>query len=310
MNGDAHCLKQILFNLAGNAVKFTENGTISVRAGVVLHNGDAVILRFEVEDTGIGIPEEVREKLFARFTQATASTTRRFGGTGLGLAICKNLAVLMGGEIGVTSTPDVGSTFWFTVPFRPGTRSSDDFAASEPSSTTAPTRQLDILVAEDNKVNQKVIGTMLRPLGNVEIVVNGARAVEAVGRKNYDVIVMDIRMPEMDGLSATQSIRAMAGAKGKVPIIALSADVMPEKVEEYMRAGMNAYIAKPIDSNKLITTIAEQAGTELRDGGPPPPPSPSPSTFIGPSTREDASSTTSEAMDALLKRMDTYSEET
>ncbi len=274
--GDSLRLKQVLFNLVGNAVKFTENGAISVRAALVGTSGKDLTIRFEVEDTGIGIPEDVQDKLFDKFTQADGSTSRKYGGTGLGLAICRNLTRLMGGEIGIDSAPGRGSLFWFTIACGVGERPAEDFLAQAEAPATAPTRPLRILVAEDNRMNQLVIDALLQPLGQVEIVPDGARAVRAVEDGDYDVVLMDVRMPEMDGPTATRLIRALDEPKASVPIIALTADVAPEHVEGYRAAGMNDVAAKPIDRRALFETIGKWAETEFQAVEPaPPPPAPS-----------------------------------
>ncbi len=295
--GDAHRIRQVLFNLSGNAVKFTANGTIAVRAMLADNDGDTVNIRFEVEDSGIGIPNAVQKILFEKFTQADTSTTRKYGGTGLGLAICKNLVELMGGEIGVNSTPGEGSTFWFTIRVMIGTKSAEAFEEPEMTAALPPTEPIRILVAEDNKVNQKVIGALLHTLGEVDIVENGAEAVKAVKANDYDVILMDVRMPEMDGPAATRRIRELGGAKGEIPIIALSADVMPENVEKYMQSGMNDYAGKPIDQRRLFATIGKWVGAELHAND------------VVEQSHEKASDTgvgNSDAVDDLLKRMEGF----
>ncbi len=255
--GDPIRLRQILFNLIGNALKFTEEGNVILRrSSQSLPNGD-IIIKFEVIDSGIGIAPEAIPSLFSRFTQVDNSTTRRYGGTGLGLAISQDLSKLMGGEIGVESAPGEGSTFWFTIRCQPA-------KMDEPSSSTntdenqTPLSKLKILVAEDHRVNQMVIRKFLEKAGHdIEIVENGLQAVEAVKSAPYDLILMDIQMPELDGEGATRRIRAMDSTICSIPIIALTADVLPEQRARFFAAGMNGHIAKPIDPQNMFETIAQ-----------------------------------------------------
>ncbi len=297
--GDGHRLRQILFNMTGNAVKFTENGGISVKVAAEESKDDQVKLRFAVEDTGIGISKDVQGKLFEKFTQAEKSTTRKYGGSGLGLAICNNLVELMGGEIGVDSEPGRGSAFWFTVWCRLGSTPASALERGEEAPALAPTEPLSILLAEDNKVNQKVVTALLAPLGQVAIAENGAEAVKAVQEGAFDVILMDIRMPEMDGPTATRKIREMGGDMAEIPIIALSADVMPENVEKYMRSGMNDYAGKPVDRKQLFEKIGRWVGSELHaeeEEKPKP-------------ARNDDAPEENEALDDLLKQMEAFADE-
>jgi len=271
LKADAGRLQQILLNLIGNAVKFTEMGGVTL---FVIHrpaDDGTIDLRCEIKDTGIGIKPEDQDKLFARFTQADRSTTRTHGGTGLGLSISKQLVALMGGEIGLHSTPGEGSTFWFTIRCAIGTPVEDtDDAGSSPagldSASAAQARDipqaadasgLHILVAEDNRVNQALVKEILRAAGHtVEIVENGAEAIEAVQRAGYDLVLMDVQMPEVDGVSATKQIRALPGAPGQVPIIAVTAHAMAGDREAYIAAGMDEYVSKPVDRKVLFETIA------------------------------------------------------
>lgn len=413
--GDPTRLRQILLNLLNNAIKFTEKGGVSIQVAVKLghmptRDGHIVPLRFEVTDTGMGMAESVRERLFHKFVQADSSMTRRFGGTGLGLAICKQLVELMHGEIGVTSCAGVGSTFWFEIPFEKSTAHiadretlpahfktlrvlivddiemnitimsrqlkafgmtvtgvADGFAAlaelerawhngkpydlvfldqmmpgltgdalagriranqhlaetklvivssagrggikntsdlhleailekpvryqelldtlvniystrtnpaalpASRDNTTAhwselPTRRsLHILLAEDNKINQQFAAVLLTKAGHrVEVAENGHQAVDAVRRSEFDVVLMDIQMPDLDGIQATRQIRALAEPKCSVPIIAMTAHAMSGAKEEYLAAGMNDYISKPVQPVLLLSKLAGIAGgTEL-----------------------------------------------
>jgi PAS domain S-box-containing protein len=258
-------IRQVLFNLLGNAAKFTETGGVTLGVSQRRLGDDDIEIRFEIADTGIGITPEAQSGLFEKFNQADSSTTRKYGGTGLGLAICKQLAGLMGGDIGVESRPGEGSTFWFTIRCRPGDAA---LVVSDPWSREtglkpmpAAGRGLHILVAEDNQVNQTVILAMLGSAGHeVDVVENGAEAVAAVMRTSYDVVLMDIQMPVMDGLAATREIRALEGDESRIPIIGVTANAMKGDRENYLGSGMNAYVTKPIDSYKLARAIASQCG--------------------------------------------------
>jgi CheY-like chemotaxis protein/nitrogen-specific signal transduction histidine kinase len=256
VHGDPMRLRQVLVNLVGNAIKFTERGTITLGVWAAPGgSGDAVSFRFEVRDTGVGIPPEVLPTLFQPFRQADSSTTRRFGGTGLGLAICRRLIDAMGGEIGVESEPGRGTTFWFKVRMRraaspalPGTPET-----SSPAAAAAQSRPgLEILLAEDNAVNRLLIGTRLRRLNHrVTMVEDGRKAVEAVRRGRFDLVLMDMQMPELDGAGATREIRRMTGPEAHVPIVALTADALPEFRERYMASGLDDYVTKPVDWEAL-----------------------------------------------------------
>jgi CheY-like chemotaxis protein len=266
LRGDPGRLRQVLFNLVSNAIKFTHQGGIAIRVGQrPLESGD-VELRIEVADTGIGIAPELRPLLFGRFTQADSSTSRRYGGTGLGLAICRQLASLMGGDIGFDSEPGRGSRFWFTARCAIGAAPRP---ASEDGEAPPPLLHggLKVLVAEDNQVNQLVIVAMLSRLGHqVDLAANGAEAVAAVERVPYDLVLMDVQMPEMDGPGATRAIRRLPGPASRVPIIALTANAMAGHREEYLAAGMNDYVTKPIKMRDLLAAMARCAGKPRDDG--------------------------------------------
>lgn len=258
INADPTRVRQILVNLIGNAVKFTGEGEISVSATLEDAEDAAPALRIAVTDTGIGIPPETLDKLFSQFTQADASITRRFEGSGLGLSICKRLIDLMGGDIGVESKVGQGSTFWFTLPHIPArsTVSETLSGVSHRDDKYEIARPIKILVAEDNAVNQHLIDTFFTNLGhNVDVAENGLKAVEAHKAGSYEVILMDVRMPEMGGPEATRLIRRLEGDKSGIPIIALTADAMDNHMQEYIQAGMDACVAKPIDWTELVSTI-------------------------------------------------------
>ena len=257
LSSDPTRIRQVLFNLVGNAIKFTESGGVTIGVSHSTLNADEVLLRVAVEDTGPGIPEEVRVRLFSRFIQADSSISRRHGGTGLGLAISKQLVEMMGGEIGVDSHVGRGSTFWFTI--RCGLGTVEQTAAIEAAAPKPETmqRSLHILVAEDHAVNQMLIRALLSKAGHrSEVVANGLEAVAAIRNKDYDLVLMDVQMPEMDGVAATRAIRKLSGAKGDVPIIALTANAMAGDREHYMGAGMDDYVSKPIQPDLLQAAIA------------------------------------------------------
>jgi signal transduction histidine kinase/CheY-like chemotaxis protein len=257
-NGDATRVRQIIYNLVSNALKFTEVGQVRVLI-TSLEAGFSI----QVSDTGIGIPSDDLKRLFSKFEQADASTTRRFGGTGLGLAICRELAILMGGRIDAQSVVGEGSSFIVTLPLE---RLSDDALATptvlipDPTGADAIADQpIRLLVAEDNPVNQLVITTLLQQVGIHPIMVNdGGEAVEAWASQDWDVILMDMQMPVMDGLTATRAIREQERLKGRprTPIVALTANAMSHHIAEYRAAGMDEFVSKPIHINKLIEAIS------------------------------------------------------
>ncbi|WP_207485775.1 ATP-binding protein [Arenibaculum pallidiluteum] len=260
--GDGMRLRQVLLNLLGNAVKFTARGGIVLSASPSPRppaSTGAGHVRFAVTDTGIGIPPERMEHLFERFSQIDASTSRRFGGTGLGLAICKQLVGLMGGTIGVESRPGEGSRFWFDLPLPLGTLPSpgDPVAKAE--------RAARILLAEDVPMNQELAARVLRSAGHrVDIVGDGAEAVAAARKGTYDLILMDVQMPVLDGIEATRRIRAMAGSEGRVPILALTANAVREELDRCMAAGMNDTIVKPFAFAHLLEKVASWAGAATK----------------------------------------------
>ena len=274
VRADPGRIRQIVLNLLGNAVKFTERGsvTLKVRGRAMEAEGD-VALRLDVVDTGIGIPADRLDRLFRRFSQTDASMSRKFGGTGLGLAISKKLVELMGGEIGVDSTPGQGSTFWFEVPVKASVSSdveTSEIEAEEEQLKTAVDaiaklgRPLRLLVAEDNATNQLVVKSVLAKYGIVpDCVGNGIEAIEALRRRSYDVVLMDVHMPDMDGLAATRAIRAADGPQSKVPIVALTANAFARDIDDCLAAGMNSHVGKPFRTERLLIAL----GDALRSGG-------------------------------------------
>ncbi|MEA3641315.1 MAG: PAS domain S-box protein [Lamprobacter sp.] len=255
--GDPLRLRQILLNLAGNAVKFSERGEICIRVGVEQQAGPDWLLRFSVEDTGIGLSEAQQAKLFRAFSQADTSMTRRYGGSGLGLAICKRLSELMGGRIGVESRLGQGSTFWFSARFRRPARLVDvaDKLPGAPLQRASRLCCLRLLLVEDDRVNQRVAYELLTRAGaEVSIAHHGQEAIQQIRQQRFDAVLMDIQMPIMDGLSATRAIRALPGCEC-LPILAMTAHAMSGDHEKSIQAGMNDHITKPIDPPQLFARL-------------------------------------------------------
>lgn len=255
--GDPHRLRQVVANLLSNAVKFTDQGSVTVDVRPESKSQEEVVLRFEVRDTGIGIPEDKCDKVFQEFEQADNSTKRRFGGTGLGLSICRRLVELMNGEIGVTSQFGKGSTFHFTAKLGVGAGLKETAPAEEDASAhPARFEPLRVLVAEDSPANQKLAVGLLRKRGHeVVLANNGKEAVEAYQAGDFDLVLMDVQMPEMDGFEATESIRKQKEDEPHTPIIAMTAHAMQGDRERCLGAGMDGYIAKPIRAQALYQTI-------------------------------------------------------
>ena len=260
IHGDVIRVQQILFNLIGNAVKFTDAGTVQVSVALEPGAGRSLTLHLVVTDTGIGIAESAMPTLFDRFTQADSTTMRRYGGSGLGLAITREIVQMMGGEITTTSTPGLGSRFAIAIPSRFVDCQELLPAAAEAQQAETGRPALRILVAEDNDVNQILINAVLARMGHrVHLVANGLLAVEAVRRGDYDLVLMDLQMPGMDGMEATQAIRALGGAGATLPIIAMTANAFEEDRQACLAAGMDDYVAKPIDVGRLAEAIARSA---------------------------------------------------
>jgi PAS domain S-box-containing protein len=288
VRGDPHRLRQVLVNLVGNAIKFTEHGAVTVELERESDTGSAIVLRGTVRDTGIGIPPEVQANLFQAFTQADSSHARRFGGTGLGLAITRQLVELMGGTIQVDSTPGQGATFRFMV-----TLAHSDWVRSIRSRTTVPSvsaasvsaaqREIRILLAEDNPVNQQVALCMLETLGyRIDVVETGHHALRALNATPYDLVLMDCQMPDMDGFETTRQWRAQEQATGggRLPIIAITANAMEGDREACLASGMDDFLSKPFTRQALTTmlqrwtlnTFADAAPTAAVADTPPPAP--------------------------------------
>ncbi|MFD2366097.1 two-component regulator propeller domain-containing protein [Pseudoduganella sp. GCM10020061] len=266
--GDPLRLRQVLVNLLGNAFKFTHAGAVELRAERIQAEAGVNLVRFSIADTGIGIPAEALPRVFQKFEQADTTTTRRYGGTGLGLAICRQLVELMDGTIGVTSTPGLGSTFTFTVPMPDG--------VEPPQEAHVPrvphTHRLNVLCAEDYPTNQIIVRMMVEELGHrVQVVENGALAVQACAAERFDLILMDGRMPEMDGATAARLVRSggMPGAAvldRELMIVALTANASEEDRERYLAAGMDDFLAKPIDEDALHARLARAIERQLHRG--------------------------------------------
>ena len=260
LRGDPTRIKQVLLNLVGNAIKFTEQGSVNLSVSHQPQNVHGVRLRFEVRDTGIGIAPDKQPELFNAFAQADRSTTRQFGGSGLGLVISKRLVEAMGGEIGVESIPGIGSLFWFEIPLQVGD-SANTAGDARPEVEQAPPRR--ILIAEDVATNRDILKVMLSRQGHhVVFAENGAEAVNLAQRELFDLILMDVHMPVMDGVEATRQIRTLDGPARNIPILALTANVMAKERARYLAAGMNEGLMKPIDWKQLDGALAHYGGRQ------------------------------------------------
>jgi CheY-like chemotaxis protein/nitrogen-specific signal transduction histidine kinase/HPt (histidine-containing phosphotransfer) domain-containing protein len=279
VSGDPGRLRQVLTNLIGNAIKFTDDGEVVVRVSKIKVVGSDTLLHFEVTDTGVGIAPEKLDAIFQPFVQADSSTSRRHGGTGLGLAISAQLVSLMGGERGVVSRLGRGSTFWFTVRVHAETKRAnnsrlppdagpaalivddDSTVLAEVAplyAASAHSRELGrLLLAEDNLINQKVALAMLADSGyQVDTVLDGGAAVRAINTRHYDAVLMDCQMPELNGYEATKTIRAMTGPNGRIPIIAMTAGARQEDKAHCLAVGMDCYLAKPVSKDALLAMLA------------------------------------------------------
>ena len=258
--GDEVRLKQVVLNLVNNAIKFTERGTVRIALKIDRVSYGAVGLRVSVSDDGIGISAEQQKTLFRRFSQVDGSITRRFGGTGLGLAICKQLIELMGGEIGVTSREGAGATFWFTVSLAMAAPDSLVPAVIATVANPPKTPGVSILLVEDVEVNQDLARAVLERMGHtVDIASDGEEAVAKVREGDYDLVLMDVQMPVMDGVTATKAIRASGHRNAQIPIVAMTANVLPQQVATLREAGMHDHVGKPFKAAGLQEVIARWA---------------------------------------------------
>ncbi|MBN8798843.1 MAG: response regulator, partial [Stenotrophomonas nitritireducens] len=281
LHGDVGHLRQILLNLAGNAVKFTDQGQVEIRVSVSPSGEDGPLrLRFEILDTGIGVPPSLRPRLFDAFEQADVSMARRHEGTGLGTAIAKGLAQAMGGDIGYRENLPAGSCFWVELPLGRAALAAADgeaAAAAEPLAVEDPgnviaftdpfrrhrarVRSLDILVADDHEANRMVLQRLLQKAGHRVTCVHGAeQALDAMAARDFDVAITDLHMPGMSGLDLLRQLRVMqAGGGARTPVVILSADVTPEAIQRCNQAGAHAFMAKPVVAARLLETMADIA---------------------------------------------------
>jgi two-component system sensor histidine kinase/response regulator len=262
LRGDPTRLRQVLLNLMANGVKFTERGKVALDVRGVPAADGRLSLRAEIRDTGIGVSDEQKPKLFQTFQQADSSTTRNCGGTGLGLAISRQLVELMGGRIGVADRKGGGSIFWFELALELGAEL--PAAGLVPvEAAAAPEWDAYVLLAEDNDINALLATEILRQIGVCcEHVTDGAQAVEAAARRRFDAILMDMHMPVMDGLEATRRIRALPGAAGQLPIVAMTANAMKEDEAACRAAGMTAFVSKPIRPGPLVEVLTSLLSSE------------------------------------------------
>jgi two-component system sensor histidine kinase RpfC len=260
LRGDEHRLFQILMNLGGNAIKFTERGGVTLRLKKLPYaNGQRIWVRMEIEDTGIGIPRNKQADIFEVFSQADSSTTKRFGGTGLGTAICRKLVGLMGGSIGVDSSPGKGSLFWFEIPLAIDSDSAEQPADAQLIKEDKGSYR--ILLAEDDAINARFITTILGKAGHyVEHVTNGDEALQRLQNNRYDMVFMDMHMPEMDGVEATKHWRHMETGD-RLPIVALTANATETDRRTCLVAGMNDFLSKPVKPERLNEIVTLYAGS-------------------------------------------------
>lgn len=264
--GDANRINQVLLNLLGNAVKFTDQGSIQLSITAVPGSApaaDGLTLRFTVTDTGTGVPSEYQGRLFEAFEQADSGRTRKAGGTGLGLAISKRIVALLGGQIGMRDAADQGSVFWFELPLQRAEPPVPAMAEMPAPLPGLPAGGLRVLVVDDTRTSQMVAALLLESLGHTPTIVeNGAAALEIVQQQDFDVVLMDMRMPEMDGREATQRIRALGGHFAALPIIGLSADALDTVRDAGLAAGMTDYLTKPIQHDRLATALQTLGATD------------------------------------------------
>jgi signal transduction histidine kinase/ActR/RegA family two-component response regulator len=259
--GDPDRIRQVLVNLLGNALKFTVEGRVRVAGELLERSGDQVTLRFSVSDTGIGIPAAVQARVFDRSQIPDAQIRKQFGGAGLGLPVSKRIVEGMGGAIGLDSIVHLGSTIWFTVPLQIAARAAEPVDAGSVRKRNRPVR---ILLVEDNEINQEIARSILEAAGHeVDVASDGSLAVIAVQSKVYDLVLMDVQMPIMDGVSATRVIRSLPGPECDVPILAVTANVLPDQVRSFKAAGMNDHMGKPFQQEELLTLVNRWAFDDI-----------------------------------------------
>ena len=256
LRGDPMRLGQVLLNLLSNAVKFTATGCIALRVLRLEENAGQVLLRFEVEDTGIGIAAADRQRVFLAFEQADSSLTRKYGGTGLGLSISKRLVGLMGGAIGVTSEPGTGSCFWFTARLEKSGPAATPEVAPSAADWMSVCAGAHVLLAEDEPLNRDLAKGLLESFGvRVDLAEDGRQAVERVSQVDYDMVLMDVQMPTMNGIDAARAIRLLKSG-ATLPIVALTANAFEEDRRRCLDAGMDDYITKPFTQDQLLSAVA------------------------------------------------------
>ncbi|MBR9884269.1 MAG: response regulator, partial [Oceanospirillales bacterium] len=257
VQGDARALNQVLLNLCTNALKFTDEGYVVLKARPVVHHADGHLIRFEVEDSGIGIPPEAHDRIFQHFSQADSSITRRYGGTGLGLSICRKLVEQQQGRIGFDSQAGRGSLFWVELPYRIADQASEPAQAETSATPSIPKHALDILLVEDTPINQEVTASLLRAEGHhVSIADDGYTALSMHNDNDYDLVLMDIHLPDMDGLETTRRMRAHRdAAKANVPVVALTAAVTRPEIRRCKEAGIETVLSKPLQFEELEQVV-------------------------------------------------------
>lgn len=254
--GDPTRLSQILNNLVGNSVKFTHKGSVTISCKLSSQNKQKIKLEFTVKDTGIGIPKDKQEIIFDSFSQASSETTRKYGGTGLGLAITKRLVSLYSGSISLESELNKGTSFKITLPFEAREVQKESKENQVLHSNNGRDEELTIMLVEDNKMNQLVAGKFLKKWGMKYVIAeNGKEAVDLIKKDDFDLILMDLHMPEMDGYEATRQIRSLDSSKSNIPIVALSASASPGVKERIHEFHMNGFVTKPFDPAELLNTI-------------------------------------------------------